>query len=76
MREAPMESSELDFFKAEWKGSDTGSAHWASSLTLAKYVVVTTLFHNALGYWLDFWYLELKEINLPETRIAYGSHVC
>jgi hypothetical protein len=55
-----MEGSVLGFFKAEWKVSDTGSAHWASSLTLAKYVVVTTLFHNALRYWLDFWYMELQ----------------
>jgi hypothetical protein len=29
--EAPMEGSVLIFFKAEWKVSDTGSAHWASS---------------------------------------------
>ena len=30
-REAPMEGSVLSFLKAEWKMSDTGSAHWASS---------------------------------------------
>jgi hypothetical protein len=29
--EAPMEGSVLRFLKAEWKVSDTGSAHWASS---------------------------------------------
>jgi hypothetical protein len=29
--EAPMESSVLSLLKAEWKVSDTGSAHWASS---------------------------------------------
>ena len=45
-----MEGSVLTFFKAELKVSDTGSAHWASSLTLAKYLVVTTLFHYALIY--------------------------
>jgi hypothetical protein len=27
-----MEGSVLNFLKAEWKVSDTGSAHWASSL--------------------------------------------
>ena len=27
-----MEGSVLSFLKAEWKVSDTGSAHWASSL--------------------------------------------
>ena len=31
---APMEGSVLRFFKAEWKVSDTGSAHWASSFCL------------------------------------------
>ena len=29
-----MEGSVLSFLKAEWKVSDTGSAHWASSLVL------------------------------------------
>ena len=29
--EAPMEGSVLSFLKAEWKVSDTGSDHWASS---------------------------------------------
>ena len=29
-------------------------------LTLAKYLVVITLFHYALRYWLDIWYLELQ----------------
>jgi hypothetical protein len=30
--EAPMEGSVLSFLKAEWKVSDTGSTHWASSI--------------------------------------------
>jgi hypothetical protein len=35
--EAPMEGSVLlSFLKAEWKVSDTASAHWASSLELQK----------------------------------------
>jgi hypothetical protein len=29
-----MEGSVLNFLKAEWKVSDTGSAHWASSLSI------------------------------------------
>jgi hypothetical protein len=29
-----MEGSVLSFLKAEWKVSDTGSAHWASSLLI------------------------------------------
>jgi hypothetical protein len=32
--EAPMDGSVLNFLKAEWKVSDTDSAHWASSLIL------------------------------------------
>ena len=31
-----MEGSVLDFLKAEWKVSDTGWAHWASSFTNDK----------------------------------------
>jgi hypothetical protein len=31
--EAPMGGSVLSFLKAEWKVSDTGSAHWASSFS-------------------------------------------
>ena len=34
-----MESSVLSFLKAEWKVSDTGSAHWASSFI---YVTIMT----------------------------------
>ena len=33
----PMEGSVLSFLKAEWKVSDTGSAHWASSFTTARF---------------------------------------
>ena len=31
-----MEGSVLSFLKAEWKVSDTGSAHWASSLNIVN----------------------------------------
>jgi hypothetical protein len=31
----PMEGSVLSFHKAEWKVSDTGSAHWASSTDMS-----------------------------------------
>ena len=37
--EAPMEGSVLSFLKAEWKVSDTSSAHWASSYKF-KYLQV------------------------------------
>jgi hypothetical protein len=60
--EAPMEGSVLNFLKAEWKVSDTGSAHWASSY-LSMYVCIsyilffTILIHlqckkNILNGWL------------------------
>ena len=35
---------------------------------LAKYLVVTTLFHYDLRYWLDFWY-ELECIIAPYIRM-------
>jgi hypothetical protein len=38
--EAPMEGSVLSFLKAEWKVSDTGSAHWASSLSLKVFFFI------------------------------------
>ena len=31
-----MEGSVLSFLKAEWKVSDTGSAHWVSSLNIVN----------------------------------------
>jgi hypothetical protein len=33
-----MEGSVLNFLKAEWKVSDTGSAHWASNCNLQSRV--------------------------------------
>jgi hypothetical protein len=39
-----MEGSVLSFLKAEWKVSDTGSAHWASSLR-KKYLVLHRSFN-------------------------------
>jgi hypothetical protein len=36
--EAPMGGSVLSFLKAEWKVSDTGSAHWASSFIICRYL--------------------------------------
>jgi hypothetical protein len=38
--EAPMEGSVLSFLKAEWKVSDTDSAHWASSFVMGKHLSV------------------------------------
>jgi len=60
--EAPMEGSVLSFFKAEWKVSDTGSAHWASSYRcrlLNSYIVfpVGSIF-NALYMYAKFNYCQ------------------
>ena len=38
-----MGGSVLSFLKAEWKVSDTGSAHWASSLILLP----------EIGFWFE-----------------------
>jgi hypothetical protein len=38
-----MEGSVLSFLKAEWKVSDTGSAHWASSCNLQSQVRTHTV---------------------------------
>ena len=35
-----MEGSLLSFLKAEWKMSDTGSAHWVSSFTFCLYYLI------------------------------------
>jgi hypothetical protein len=43
-----MEGSVLSFLKAEWKVSDTGSAHWASSFRNYKYDWTQTV--NVGGY--------------------------
>jgi hypothetical protein len=40
-----MEGSVLSFLKAEWKVSDTGSAHWASS-----FVLFSNLLESGLNY--------------------------
>jgi len=42
-----MEGSVLSFLKAEWKVSDTGSAHWASSLSGYQN---TSLLANSITY--------------------------
>jgi hypothetical protein len=39
---------------------------------LAKYLVVTTLFHYNLRYWLDFWYFKL-DVSWILRRLAYVS---
>ena len=36
-----MEGSVLNFLKAEWKVSDTGSVHWASSCNSYQYLLST-----------------------------------
>jgi hypothetical protein len=45
-----MEGSVLSFLKAEWKVSDTGSAHWASSL----YIVLYYMYANVPPYRSEF----------------------
>ena len=57
--EAPMEGSVLSFLKAEWKVSDTGSAHWASSYLFSFCIcfsgVLLTMFCNIYFYLFSFY---------------------
>ena len=49
-----MEGSVLSFLKAEWKVSDTGSAHWASSIDL---VTVSTIIVIVLCFLIKMCYI-------------------
>ena len=80
--EAPLEGSVLSFLKAEWKVSDTGSAHWASSY------VYFQLHHNRLTECnclirliIDFYvYFQLYHNRLTECncliRLIIDFYVC
>jgi hypothetical protein len=70
--EAHMEGSVLSFLKAEWKVSDTGSAHWASSSEPSIDASYKVSIH--LAKW--FQRRRYLEIDQSETRIACGGHVC
>jgi hypothetical protein len=53
--EASMEGSVLSFLKAEWKVSDTGSGHGASSFVyfpLQAFIVLNTTLCNKICQWL------------------------
>ena len=43
-----MEGSVLSFLKAEWKVSDTGSAHWASSLATTNNKMSYLIYNNSI----------------------------
>jgi hypothetical protein len=63
--EAPMEDFVLSFHKAEWKVSDTGSVHWASS-SFGHFVVCSSIYR----FWLPLWYLQpLLIINIKSCGI-------
>jgi hypothetical protein len=44
-----MEDSVLSFLKAEWKVSDTGSDHWASSIII-KWGLILLWSYGSLSY--------------------------
>jgi hypothetical protein len=50
--DSPMEGSVLSFVKAEWKVSDTGPAHWASSF----YCLCPYPFTTILSFYIDLWF--------------------
>ena len=74
-----MEGSVLSFLKAEWKVSDTGSAHWASSFYHHQKVIdhdtTCTEFDNVIkhsvkNHNLDV--LKIKHLELNEKNGIYG----
>ena len=59
MWEAPREGTVLSLLNAEWKVSDTGSSHWASSLdvqseTMHEIIGQKYVNHQAEGFSTDF----------------------
>ena len=46
-----MEGSVLSFLKAEWKVSDKGSAHWASSFNVEFGLLFQILYFSTLKLW-------------------------
>ena len=76
-----MEGSVLSFLKAEWKVSDTGSAHWASSLLKNKsynekyYSITINFLNNILDKcicWYNLYHVSLVVYtkNLPVILIV------
>jgi hypothetical protein len=60
--EAPMEGSVLSFLKAEWKVSDTGSAHWASSFNLSSlndFLTLTVVIFQKIDFYLYIIYMAI-----------------
>jgi hypothetical protein len=77
--EAAMGGSVLSFFKAEWKVSDTGSAHWASSMEICfLYRWPSKDASYQVSIHLAEWFQRRRflEIDQSETRIVCGGHVC
>ena len=63
---ASMEGSVLSFIKAEWKVSDTGSAHWASS-----YIIGLKSFNKTI---VDFWCQFTQYLSTQEVIITLAIH--
>jgi hypothetical protein len=57
-----MEGSVLSFLKAEWKVSDTGSAHWASSFNLSSlndFLTLTVVIFQNIEFYLYIIYMAI-----------------
>jgi hypothetical protein len=72
-----MEGSALSFLKAEWKVSDTGSAHWASSfsnhLNLHRGHSIDASYQVSVHLAKWFQRRRFLKIGQSETRIACGG---
>jgi hypothetical protein len=58
-----MEGSVLSFLKVEWKVSDTGSAHWASSYNYVPYVRFYSLYIEVILNNPETSYLNLPSVS-------------
>jgi hypothetical protein len=68
-----MEGSVLSFLKAEWKVSDTGSAHWTSSFTPARFKSCLGFFSFLLIYSKPC----LLQLSRPySTSLDFGIWLC
>jgi hypothetical protein len=68
-----MEGSVLSFLKAEWKVSDTGSAHWASSLIFTQSLLNPPFCNLHRGHSIDDSY-QVSVVAMFANRSGQNEH--